>query len=343
MPFQITTQPFGPLPTGTEPLTEYILAHPESGEFITIIPEFGAILRRLVLRKGTERFELLQAPESPQALLVAESYASALLYPFPSRIRHGIYQFEGESYAVKLNEMRRDNALHGFVHGRVFSVVSQDVSPTHAQLTLRYDYEGDTFGYPFPFALTVTYELIQANALPLGSRAAEDKMCALRMSYSALNTGETRCPAAFGWHPYFTFSDEPIANQTLSLPTRTPIELDDHMIPKGRLPREEAGTIGLKDQELDTAFAIEPTSLPSDTESFAETVLTSLQTGVRLIVGQETGEGKLNYLVFYTPSRRDSVAIEPLTANVDAFNNGEGLVILNPGETLSGTIWVRLD
>ncbi|GAB2566998.1 aldose epimerase family protein [Spirosoma areae] len=343
MPFQITTQPFGPLATDSTPLTEYVLEHTESGEFITVIPEFGAVLRRLVLRKGQQLFALIQAPESPQALLADESYASALLYPFPSRIRHGVYSFEGERYALKLNETRRDNALHGFVHGRVFSVVGQDVSPTHAQVVLRYDYAGDTFGYPFPFALTVTYELVQANRLPYGPNPTDDRMCALRISYSAQNTGPTRCPAAFGWHPYFTFSDESIEEAALSLPNRTPIALDDHMIPNGQKPAENAGTINLRDQQLDTAFLIEPTGHSAGYDAFAETVLTSLKTGVNLIVGQQTGEGKLNYLVCFTPTRRDSIAIEPLTANVDAFNNGEGVAILNPGESLSGTIWVRLE
>ncbi|GAB4023463.1 aldose epimerase family protein [Spirosoma koreense] len=343
MPFQITTQPFGPLPSGTTSLTEYLLEHTESGEFITIIPEFGGILRRLVLRKGKKLFALLHSPDSPQALLADESYASALLYPFPSRIRHGIYQFDGEEYALKLNESRRDNALHGFVHGRAFSVVDQDVTATHAQLTLRYEYLGDTVGYPFPFILTVTYELVQANQLAYGSNPEKDKMCALRISYSAQNIGITRAPAAFGWHPYFSFTDEPVDQLSLSLPTRTPISLDENMIPDGRHPTEEAGTLNLDGVELDTAFAIEPTSQPDAAEPFAETVLTSLQTGVRLIVGQQTGPGKLNYLVCYTPARRDRVAIEPLTANVDAFNNGEGLTILEPWEALSGTIWVRLD
>ncbi|QDK81215.1 aldose 1-epimerase [Spirosoma sp. KCTC 42546] len=349
MPFQITTQPFGPLPTGATPLTEYLLEHTETGEFITVIPEFGAILRRLVLRKGNHVFALIQGPDSPQALIADESYASALLYPFPSRIRHGIYHFEGQDYALKMNETHRDNALHGFVHGRPFSVVSQEATSTHAQLVLRYDYTGDTFGYPFPFALTVTYELVQGNLLAHGSNPQADRMCALRISYEAQNTGTTRCPAAFGWHPYFRFtediepSEESIGGMTLTLPTRIPVSLDEHMIPNGQLPAEMAGTIELHDTQLDTAFLIEPTSGPADTESFAETVLTSLSTGVKLIVGQQTGEGKLNYLVCYTPTRRDRIAIEPLTANVDAFNNGQGLAILNPGEALSGTIWVRLD
>ena len=349
MPFQISTQPFGPLPSGATPLTEYLLEHTETGEFITVIPEFGAILRRLVLRKGQHVFALIQAPESPQALMSDESYASALLYPFPSRIYHGIYHFEGEDYALKMNEIHRDNALHGFVHGRVFSVVSQEVTATHAQLVLRYDYAGDTVGYPFPFALTVTYELVQADLLPHGNQPQTDRMCALRISYSAQNTGISRCPAAFGWHPYFMFTEdieptkELVDNMTLTLPTRIPITLDDHMIPNGQLPSENAGIIELRNQQLDTAFKIEPTSHPTDTESYAETTLASLKTGVRLILGQQTGEGKFNYLVCYIPTRRNSIAIEPLTANVDAFNNGDGLTILEPWDTLSGTMWVRLE
>ena len=342
MPFTISTQPYGPLATSTEPLTEYRLEHPETGEFAHILPGYGAVLLQLVLRKGNDLLTLINAPESPQALLADESYAGAFLYPFPSRIRHGIYRFNGEDYALPMNEPNCDNALHGFVHGKLFSVVSQETTDTFARLVLRYEYTGDLTGYPFPFALTITYELTQANQL-LPDSATTDHMCALRVGYSALNTGTNACPAAFGWHPYFTLSEGSVDELTLSLPTRTAIKLDKDMIPNGRNAPEAAGMITLRDQTLDTAFAIEPTTIPSTGEPFAETIVTSTKTGVRLIVGQQTGAGKLNFLVCYTPSRRDSVAIEPLTANVDAFNNGEGLAVLSPGDFLDGTMWVRLD
>lgn len=342
MPFTISTQPFGPLATDSEPLTEYLLEHAETGEFVSILPGFGALLRRLVLRKGNDLLALINAPESPQALLADESYASALLYPFPSRIRHGVYRFDGEAYALPMNEPNRDNALHGLVHGKPFSIVSEETTDTYARLVLRHDYRGELAGYPFPFALTVTYELIQANQLPFGS-VTTDRMCALRVSYSALNTGTKSCPAAFGWHPYFTFSDESVDDLTLSLPARTAIVLDGDMIPAGRQPVEQAATISLRDRTLDTPFFIEPTVPSTDGKSFAETVLTSPKTGIRLVVGQETGMGKLNFLVCYTPAGRDSMAIEPLTANVDAFNNGDGLTVLESGDSLDGTVWVRLD
>lgn len=344
MPFSITTQPFGPLPlpSDREPLTEYVLESTGTGEFVSIIPEFGGIARRLVLRKASQLYALLNAPESPQALLADESYASALLFPFPSRVRHGIYTFEGTDYALRMNEVSRDNALHGFVHGQPFAVVGQETTPDHASLSLRYTYRGDAPGYPFPFELTVTYELTRADWLALGNNPTTDRMCALRISYEALNTGTTRCPVAFGWHPYFTFTSEPIDELTLSLPARTPIMLDGDMIPVGRQLTEEASSFSLRDRQFDTIFAVEPTGILATGESFAETILTSAS-DVRLIVGQQTGEGKLNYLVCYTPIRRDSIAIEPETANVNAFNNGEGLVVLNPGERLTGSIWVRLD
>lgn len=342
MPFTISTQPFGPLATGSEPLIEYVLEHPETGEFLSVLPGFGARLRRLVLRKGPDLLALIKAPESPQALLADESYASALLYPFPSRIRHGIYRFGDEEYALPLNETSRDHALHGFVQDKPFVVVSQETTPVHAQLVLRHDYSGAITGYPFPFALTVTYELVQASQLPPGP-LPNDRMCAVRISYSALNTGTKPCPAAFGWHPYFTLSEAPIDELTLSLPARTAILLDETMIPNGRSAVEPAATINLRNRMLDTPFSLEPAAAATTGEPFVETILTASKTGIRLIVGQETGAGKLNFLVCYTPPRRDSVAIEPQTASVNAFNSGDGLAILDPGDALDGTMWVRLD
>lgn len=300
MPFTITTQPFGPLATDYRPLTEYILEHPETGEFLSVIPGFGGLLRRLVLRKGNDLLALIKAPESPQALLADESYASAFMYPFPSRIRHGIYRFNGEDYALPMNEVKRDNAIHGLVHGESFDVISQETTDTYARLVIRYDYPGTVSGYPFPFALTITYELIQADQLPLGS-VTNDRMCALRISYAAENTGRSQCPAAFGWHPYFTLSEEPVDDMTLSLPTRTGIVLNDAMIPTGKYPTEKAATLSLHEQELDAAFCIEPADMNTSTVPYTETILTSQRMGIRLIVGQEMGKGKLNYLVCYTP------------------------------------------
>ncbi|MEY3918101.1 MAG: hypothetical protein RLZZ132_436, partial [Bacteroidota bacterium] len=44
------------------------------------------------------------------------------------------------------------------------------------------------------------------------------------------------------------------------------------------------------------------------------------------------------FLVVFQPEGFSSVAIEPMTANTDAFNTGDGLIELAPSEAFSGQI-----
>lgn len=321
--FTIETRPIGPI-QGTEPETDYILANTYTGEWATILPEFGGILRQLVLRKGDSRYTLINSPGSAQALLADETYAGALLYPFPSRVFQGVYRFEGEAYALPMNEPMRDNALHGFVHPKPFRVSRQEATTEHALLAMIYEYQGDVPGYPFPFVLTITYTLSAQG---------------LTLAFEALNMSTHRSPAAFGWHPYFTLNNAPTDELTLTLPTQTVITLDEHMIANGQqpAPADRLGTFSLKDVELDTPWVASFSEVGGKKE--AKTVLNWPAENVSLEITQSDS---LGYVVVYTPTRRDSIAIEPQTANVNAFNNGEGLTILDPGDTLSGQIGVRL-
>lgn len=321
--FTIETRALGPL-EGTEPVTDYILANTDTGEWATVLPEFGGMLRQLVLRKGTTRYKTIDTPASAQALLADETYASALLYPFPSRVFHGIYHFEGQDYALPLNETMRDNAIHGIVHRKVFQVVGQNVTPQQAQLSVQYDYPGDVPGYPFLFSLRVTYTL-----------AADG----LTLDFEATNTGTMRSPAAFGWHPYFTLNDASTDEMTLTLPIHTEITLDEHMIASGRraVAPDRVGTFSLKEVSLDTPWLASFQDYNGQQQ--AKTVLVWPQGDVSLEITQSDS---LGYIVVYTPLRRDSIAIEPQSANVNAFNSGDGLTILDPGQALTGHIGVRL-
>jgi aldose 1-epimerase len=48
------------------------------------------------------------------------------------------------------------------------------------------------------------------------------------------------------------------------------------------------------------------------------------------------------YLQLYIPGSRDSIAIENLSAAPDAFNNGMGLTILEPGEKVDFETVIRI-
>jgi aldose 1-epimerase len=320
MPFEIHHQPFGLL-------TEYRIQNNETGEFVSILPAHGAIVRQLVLRHHYPNQEstlvsLIRAPKSQQALLADETYASALLFPFPSRIRHGIYAFEGEMYTLPMNEAHHDNAIHGFVAGKAFELFGQEISDLEASLTLRYGHDGSYPGYPFTFEFRIRYTLSASG---------------FSVSYEVQNTGNRTAPVSFGWHPYFTLHDEPVDQLTIDLPAAKQVLLDDNLLPIGEELFGQKGEIALRGRELDAAFVVE-----ENNDGGVTTVLRSAGQGLQLNIWQETGPKKFNYLVVYTPAGRDNIAIESLTSNVNGLNNGQGLIVLEPNEVAKGTIRVSL-
>jgi aldose 1-epimerase len=253
-----------------------------------------------------------------------------MLFPFPSRIKYGIYHFDGNAYTLPFNDFGRDNSIHGLVHPKPFEVVGQEVTDTKASLTMAYMYTGETNGYPFPFRLEITYTL---SVDSVNSQADEPPVLMLTLGYRATNTGITRSPMAFGWHPYFTLNQEAIDGLSIELPTETSITLDEDLLPVGRKPFPYSGALSLKDKSLDNAFLVR------EGGQGVETILHAPQLGASLHVWQDAS---FPYLVVYTPDLRDSIAIEPLTGNVNAFNNGEGLTVLEPNQSMAGQIrvWV---
>ena len=57
---------------------------------------------------------------------------------------------------------------------------------------------------------------------------------------------------------------------------------------------------------------------------------------------QEAGPGAYRYLQVYTPPGRESIAIEPMTCAPNAFNNGMGLIRLDPGEAFTASFGISL-
>lgn len=313
--FKIHTRRFGTL-------TEYVLSNLETGEYLCVLPAFGGVVTQLVLRKNHQRHQLIYAPATHHQMEQNHHYESALMYPFPSRIPGGVYTFEGKTYQLPANETARGNAMHGFVHPKVFVVENEHVSDDAATLTVAYVYSGNYDGYPFPFELRVRYQLSAAG---------------FAMTHAATNTAASAAPAAFGWHPYFRIDNTPTDAMQIEIPSDTVVLFDESMIPTGQGAFDRQGAFDLRDVVLDNCFVLKPAS------GTLETKLSAPRHDLTVRIAQETGTGKFNFLVVYTPPSRTSVAVEPITANVNAFNSGDGLVVLQPGETLSGVLTVALD
>ena len=154
------------------------------------------------------------------------------------------------------------------------------------------------------------------------------------MDMTIYNDGATEIPVGLGWHPYFKMSEKS-NDSSLKMPDCQLIGIDDRMLPTGEKTQfnKFKRLTPIKEATLDNGFFIN-----NQTEN-AETVLASEQG--RLTFWQETGHQKWNFLQVFTPPHRKSVAIEPMTCNIDAFNNGDGLVMLKPSEYMGGKFGVR--
>jgi aldose 1-epimerase len=267
----------------------------------------GASLSALRLSSGNSERTLLSVHPNYR-------FENAWLFPFPNRLKNGVYSFEGQSYQFPFNDMdNRPNALHGFISDKRFEVLDR----TKSQCTVKYEYDGKYDYYPFPFSMTISFELLPD---------------ALICNVDVLNTGKTNLPCGLGWHPYFMV-EEGLETLGLKLSESTIVELDDLGIPTGKENPthcfDESRLI--KDTHLDDCFRLKSSIGQSKSELLFEN-------GDLVEVWQDES---LPFTQVYTHPTRKSIAIEPMSCGVNALNSGDGLIILSPNQVKSFNCGVK--
>jgi aldose 1-epimerase len=240
----------------------------------------------------------------------ADSFRGAVLAPWPNRVRDGRYMFRGVEHRLPITEPARAAALHGLVLWASWRAVERD----GGAVTLAYDLRPRP-GYPFALSLRVRYELTDRG---------------IAVTLSATNVGDGPAPFGAGLHPYLrAHADDTV----LSVPARTRVPVDDdRLLPTGP-PIPVAGTehdfatprrIG--SLALDTCFG----DLERDADGMA---------CVRVGPTAVWMDPAFRFVHVYTADdvedparRRGGIAVEPLTCAPDAYNTGEGLEELQPGE-----------
>ena len=180
-------------------------------------------------------------------------------------------------------------------------------------------------GYPFLVELSVTYALDAAEGLTVRMEAE--------------NGGTGACPFGAGFHPYFG-GPGPVDEVVLHCPAATALVTDERAIPVGR--EQVAGTerdfrrprpVGAT--RLDTCF----TDIPRDGDGRARMELSGSD-------GSETTvwmDGAFGFVMLFSadtlpePQRRGALAVEPMSCAPNAFQSGDGLVVLEPGERWQGS------
>lgn len=314
--FEIQTQKFGSF-------NQVKLINVDIGEYVVIIPEYGGCVNELVLNKKGEHYSVINGCETFEELLENKFYKSAKMLPFANRIPDGKYKFNETSYQLPINWPQENHAIHGFMNDKNYAIADKISTENSARLTLKYQYKGDYSGYPFPFLVTLKFHLTKKG---------------FKFSTKVKNIGNSSLPIMDGWHPYFRLKSKTINDLLLKIPVNQRTEIDDRMIPTGKLLPFDSFSNFTKigDTFFDTCFPLE------SKEAIFTTELLDEETELILQIWQETGVQKYNFLQIYTPPDRQSIAIEPMTSNTNSFNSGDGLIILRPEKIFQTSCGINL-
>ncbi|MFF2244565.1 aldose 1-epimerase family protein [Arthrobacter sp. NPDC058130] len=280
------------------------------GDALAIVTELAAGLR-LYSRGGTALTETYGDAEIPPGA------TGITLAPWANRVEDGVWYLNGKKLQLDITEVSRNNASHGLLRNSSYELVDED----EFSVTL----EAAVFpqhGYPFLLRHRVRYEL------------AEDQGLAVRQTL--INDSQDPAPFVLGAHPYLRLGEVPSEDLTVSVDARTRLVADDRLIPRSTEP--VGGEFDLRGgrlvgtMDLDSAY----TDLAFDGGVARHTL--RAPDGRTVSLWQDAGCGYVH--VFVTtefPGRAKAVAIEPMTGPANAFNSGEGLRWLAPGEQFSMT------
>jgi aldose 1-epimerase len=293
------------------------ILHNEKGDAIEIAPSVGGNLLDLRF-KG---ISVLDGYRTPQELAEGKWSKNITLFPYPNRLRDGKYTHNGIEYQFDINNAATHNAIHGISKDVPMTVKKVEISNKSGKINCQFKHEGNHKAYPFKFVFNIIFKIKDGELL-------------VEMRFK--NEDTVSIPVGLGWHPYFKISEKS-DDSFLQMPDCQLIAIDDRMLPTGaKTDFTDFGNLKkLNNTTLDNGFYIK------NQNQIAETILQS-NIG-KLTFWQETGAGKWNFLQVFTPPHRHSVAIEPMTCNIDAFNNHEGLVILKPKDILKGQFGVRFE
>lgn len=298
-----------------------ILKNLDTNESVSIIPGFGGTVNELLLSKGGVLHSIIDGCLTTVEMKENIWSKSNKLIPFPNRVEDGKYSWNEVVYELEIDLPLQNHAIHGFIKNKKMKVIKEVADERMASITLAYEHKGSTRGYPFKFYVEIVYTLHK------GGFACQTMV---------ENKDNVDIPMGDGWHPYFRTGSH-IGRLYLKLPSKEIVEADNRQIPTGeKMPFTEFNKERLiGDKSFDDCFTVEG----KDT---ASTEIFDKDKNLRIRLWQETGDKKYNFVQLFTTPSRSTIAIEPMTCNVNAFNNQDGLIALSPKESFRASYGVSL-
>lgn len=280
----------------------------QRGDATAIVTSLAAGLRHYA-RAGISLVE--SYPEDG----IAPGAAGITLAPFANRVDGGRWELDGEAQQLDITEVPLNNAIHGLLRNTGYHAL--ETSGAHVLLEAVIHPQ---HGYPFLLRHQVRYAL-EADG-------------SLRVAQTLLNDSARPAPFALGAHPYFTLGTVPAEELVLTVHAGTYLSANERMIPTGTEP--VSGRFDLRsgrpvpESLMDTAF----TDLVTDDGVARHTL--SAADGRSVALWHDSSVSYVHvYVTDAFPGRTLAVAMEPMTGPANAFNSGDGLAWLAPGEAFT--------
>lgn len=219
-----------------------------------------------------------------------KSFALPLLAPWANRLASNTYHVDGQQISFNPNGMKLDEngyPIHGLLTASKNWTTETITHKNSVTLQGTYRYDEKTPNFEaYPFPHIITVAYTLANE-------------AFTVTTTITNTGNKTLPIAYGYHPYFLTErhNVHIYGQYETIPLNT------HNLPKASGEENE-------NPELEM-LKLEP----------------NWKTAINTPAGWITMEtSNYPYMLIWAPTNTHFVAIEPMTANIDPFNNNPTLL-----------------
>jgi len=292
---------------------KFILKDKDSNTFAVILPACGAILNEFTISHNGTAINVIDSYDTAENFIhnhEANGFMGSKLSPFVCRLNHGRYHFGGNEYKLEKFYMGK-SAIHGILYNKAYEVTGENANELHASLTMKYEYRGEEPGYPFNYDCIVTWQLEKDNKLSVTTEC--------------INKDKGLIPMQDGWHPYFNLGDSTDALQ-LEFQSKEMVEFNSDLIPTQNLiPYAEFNSLKtIGNTFFDNCFTLNMDACQP---------MCVLRNPAKKIEMEIHPEKSYPYLQIYIPPHRKNIAIENLSGAPDAFNNGMGVITLEPGES----------
>jgi aldose 1-epimerase len=241
-------------------------------------------------------------------------YAGKILSPWPNRIRDGKYSFNEKDYQLPVNEVSKNNSLHGLVANCLWEITFQNQSKVILEHLLN-----QPAVYPGKLQLQVIYEIIESG---------------IEITVLSENIGDISAPYGVSIHTYLVAGASVKNNELfLQIPADQFLEVDaERLLPIKLQPVTGSNFDFINSTKISDLF-IDHAFKYSSNYPRSISLLNAEGQGAEMIFDEQS-----KWIQIHTADRdlqgdsRMAVAIEPMTCPPDAFNSGIGLIVLEPGK-----------